>query len=393
MAAFSRSPFIRNRYHKISRRNFVKVRFLLVEVIKKILLGSIASGAPSTIIRSLDEKSYNDSVRKHIADRQHIYSEKFEYYDFPESYPPQFRRYGSFETKSIFLLKDVIASPDTGAIWLPEGVLLQESVGPLYRILGWGNALYDTCLPAKEAITDSEIVCCPPTGYYHWLLEVMPNLINAVKAYPDTKVLLPSGSPGYIREALALLFRDEFTSRLIVSDEPVRVMRIAMTQFEEYPGFVRSQDIDTLRIAFLSEDAALSEQTALSSHPSRIYISRSRTAKRSIGNEKDVEKALTEVGIEIVYLEELAFEQQVRLFTSADVIIAPHGAGLANLVWAEPSSRVLEIFPHGFFNDCYARLSISRSISYDYFNCAQDSNSHGVIDTSEIIAWLNLSQT
>ena len=376
------------------RRNVVKISFLLarlrvsiVRVFEKILLGPIAGNAPYSIIYSLDGSSYDDEVKNHIAEKKQIYSETFEYYEFPDSYPPQFRRYKSFERKSVYLLEDVITSPLTGAIWLPEGKILRESVGSLGRLMGWGNTLRDTCLPVEATSIESEIVCCPPTGYYHWLLEVMPNLINAMKVCPDASILLSVESPGYIKEALALLFGEEVTSRLILSDVPVPVTRIAMSQFEEHSGFVRLEDIEALRSAFLSADRTSRNRAG------RIYVSRSRTAGRRIGNEKDVERVLIREGVEIVHLEELAFAQQIELFNCADEIIAPHGAGLANLVWAKPLTRVLEIFPYRFFNDCYARLSLSRSLAYDNVSCIPDPASHGIIDEDMILAWLSIPRS
>lgn len=369
-----------------ARYIFISMRFSLEKIIKRLLLGSIAGGAPFTVIRSLDESYYDDIVKKHIIDRRQIYKHKIDYYNFPESYPLQFRRNKSFEQRFVFLLNDVIASPRTGAIWLPEGKMLQESVGSLGRVMGWGGSLQDTCLTAKKISTEDEIICCPPTGYYHWLLEVTPNLANAVNIYPNVRILLPTSVPGYIMEALELLLGSEFKSRLIISDVPVRIIKMVMPQIEAYSGFVRLEDIEILRKAFLCKG-----ETG-SNHNNRIYVSRSRATKRRIGNEKEVEKILSQNGIEIVYPEELTFTQQINLFANAKEIIAPHGAGLANLVWAKSSARVLEIFPHNFFNDCFARLSMSRSLSYDYFSCQADAKSNGKIEIQALIAKLNVKK-
>ncbi len=46
-----------------------------------------------------------------------------------------------------------------------------------------------------------------------------------------------------------------------------------------------------------------------------------------------------------VRTEALALAEQIALFSSADVIIAQHGAALANLIWARPTATVVEIFP------------------------------------------------
>jgi capsular polysaccharide biosynthesis protein len=65
----------------------------------------------------------------------------------------------------------------------------------------------------------------------------------------------------------------------------------------------------------------------------RIYISRNDASSRRIVNEADLIKELTP-------LAETDFPHQVRLFNKASVIIAPHGAGLTNCVFA-PSGAVI----------------------------------------------------
>ena len=37
--------------------------------------------------------------------------------------------------------------------------------------------------------------------------------------------------------------------------------------------------------------------------------------------------------------------EQILLFQSADFIIGPHGAGLANLLFCEPGTKVIELMP------------------------------------------------
>lgn len=48
-------------------------------------------------------------------------------------------------------------------------------------------------------------------------------------------------------------------------------------------------------------------------------------------------------GFEAVELEGFNFAEEMELFANADQIVAPHGAGLANVVYARPGSRVLEL--------------------------------------------------
>ena len=47
---------------------------------------------------------------------------------------------------------------------------------------------------------------------------------------------------------------------------------------------------------------------------------------------------------------------QIRTFANADVIVATHGAALANLTFATPGSTVIELFPVGCLLPDYWRL-------------------------------------
>jgi capsular polysaccharide biosynthesis protein len=56
---------------------------------------------------------------------------------------------------------------------------------------------------------------------------------------------------------------------------------------------------------------------------------------------------LAALGFESVLTERLSVHEQVEMFSQASVLVAPHGAGLANMVFARPGLTVLEIQPEG----------------------------------------------
>ena len=68
--------------------------------------------------------------------------------------------------------------------------------------------------------------------------------------------------------------------------------------------------------------------------------------RRSVPNLRDVAESLEECGeVTILQLEEMSLAEQVRAFEQADIIVAQHGAALANLVWCRPGTGVVEIDP------------------------------------------------
>jgi capsular polysaccharide biosynthesis protein len=96
----------------------------------------------------------------------------------------------------------------------------------------------------------------------------------------------------------------------------------------------------------------------------RIYIS--RKYGRIMSNEAELLPGLKDRGFEIVNLEEHSIAQQVKIFSQAEVITGPHGAGHANILWAKPGSCLFEVFHPAWKHPCYSILSSLIGASYHY---------------------------
>lgn len=68
-----------------------------------------------------------------------------------------------------------------------------------------------------------------------------------------------------------------------------------------------------------------------------------RARGRKVRNEADLRRMLAQRGFECVYPEEMDFAAQVRLFSRAKLVIGQHGAGLSNLLFMQPGTRLIEV--------------------------------------------------
>lgn len=93
--------------------------------------------------------------------------------------------------------------------------------------------------------------------------------------------------------------------------------------------------------------------------PSRIYLARKDSKNRVLENEDVIEKELCQdLGFVSVTLANMPLAIQVLLFTSATVVVAPHGAGLVNLLFRSPKNRlIVELQPTSYKNPCFAAIS------------------------------------
>jgi capsular polysaccharide biosynthesis protein len=98
----------------------------------------------------------------------------------------------------------------------------------------------------------------------------------------------------------------------------------------------------------------------------RIFISRRKGPRgelRIIQNESMLYDRLKAVGFVRYYLEDLSFSEQIELFYDAEAVVAAHGAGLANLIFAE-NITLVELHPAKMIIPTYYYLS--KSLGHQY---------------------------
>jgi hypothetical protein len=118
--------------------------------------------------------------------------------------------------------------------------------------------------------------------------------------------------------------------------------------------------------------------------PSHVwYNSNSGQERRSIANHEELYRSLRVdyVGCLNVMPEKFTFVRQFALFSLADIILAQHGAALANIIWARPSATVIEISPYTSEGDFF--FNLARCIGLRYHRVRQD-HEHSDVDIDEI---------
>ena len=99
----------------------------------------------------------------------------------------------------------------------------------------------------------------------------------------------------------------------------------------------------------------------------KIYLSRQNVGYRNIINEDDVIKLLKKYNYRILDLNNLEIKEQLNFFINADTIISPTGSSLANAIFCNPGTTILEIAPT--FNKEYEKnLSIRYAKLCSSFN-------------------------
>lgn len=193
-------------------------------------------------------------------------------------------------------------------------------------------------------------------NYFHWMFDVVPKLeILKQSNLSYDKIYINCINQPYQLETIERLGLD--LRKLMWGEEHLQAAKLVIPSLAGPCGVVPKWSCDFLRSTFLSTNAPYEKKK-------RIFISREFASTRRILNEKALFDALLPFGFEKVYLENLSIADQAALFASAELIVAPHGAGLTNLIFCDPGTKVIEIFNAQYLNSCFWMIGQQMHLEY-----------------------------
>jgi capsular polysaccharide biosynthesis protein len=210
-------------------------------------------------------------------------------------------------------------------------------------------------------------------NFYHWMLDILPSLHLCEKAgfklHDQDHVVVLNGSSSFQRATLEHLgFQPEQIIQMnrfspyISADElivPHYSNGMAMTMGDWVPRYLQSR--------FLSGEC----QSPV--NKKHLYLARAKDARngRSIGNEAQMIEFLENRGYLAVYPENYSITEQAALFAQAESIIAAHGAGLTNIAFCKPGTKVIELYGE-YMETCYWALSEICGLKYINHFCSKE---------------------
>ncbi|MFB9969707.1 DUF563 domain-containing protein [Pseudoroseomonas cervicalis] len=253
----------------------------------------------------------------------------------------------------LLLCRDV-AVDGAGLVWNAQG-----QVAPIYHRLLPPDL---PPLPEGPALAEAVLATETPRNFYHWFAEGLPALAWRLRPdAPQWPILYTPRIEGFLRATLDLL-----GDSLGAAPELRRV---------EAPLLVERAWISPRGMQFLYHGAYFADlyarlvaqalrQAAPGVTGPRLYLSRRDVPRRGIENEAELEEALRRLGFTVMTFQGVPLARQIRAFQEAEVVVSPHGAGLAHLVAARPGLKVFELMPAWLgtekLRSCYSRISAFR---------------------------------
>jgi capsular polysaccharide biosynthesis protein len=84
---------------------------------------------------------------------------------------------------------------------------------------------------------------------------------------------------------------------------------------------------------------------------------------------------------------------QILLFQSAEFVIGAHGAGLSNLLFCEPGTKVIELMPSVEFRSYFWFISQKLDLVYGLQFCANDYEDDITVDIDKLQALIRMVDT
>lgn len=199
-------------------------------------------------------------------------------------------------------------------------------------------------------------------NYYHWMMQCLPAIYSYTLADPAwrTVVLVPPYQ-GFQRESLELAGLD-FEVFHVEPHTCYNVPKIMICNYL-HGAMAYSPSPFSMPLFGRMRDAAL-ERHKSDRRAERIYVSRSDSPNRPLANEDALMSSLSRLGFEILISSQLSLCEQISAFASAEVIVAPHGAGLSNIVFCKPGCRIYELTPDHYVNSCFLNLAQTKGNEY-----------------------------
>jgi hypothetical protein len=230
-------------------------------------------------------------------------------------------------------------------------------------------------------------------NWYHWL--TMPGLGSFPPAVEPNEIFLcdrdvfacKTYAPNLLARVASLASALYPRSKISLEQGPLLIQELETCFIENHTPLVCDPvGLNKLRIAAHSLIANFHHR----SHSNLIYLRRGPNCRRPLLAEEKLENDLRKLGFTVIEAAELQLDQCISIFARARWVVAPHGAALANLIFASPGTRVLELLPGSLDKyGHYALMSAALDIQHNIWHRHGKSSDRFEIDQARMLAWLS----
>lgn len=223
-------------------------------------------------------------------------------------------------------------------------------------------------------------------NYYHWLIDVLPKILileDEIKKNKINNILVPNYEKRYQKESLSCFFKKNNTNFINLSQNKFLqfdnvIFCTNNSNFEFYNHhLLKKFKNKILKYIKLKKIKAKYDYK-------KIYIDRfdaNKNKDRFLANQKELKNKLKKEGFKFITLSDYSFFEQALIFNNAKLIVGLHGAGLANILFAKKSTKIIEL-TNSEWPDMYYKLSKCLNLNYKKVLCNKVHKNLNIIECS-----------
>ncbi|NHN46479.1 glycosyltransferase family 61 protein [Halostella sp. JP-L12] len=207
-------------------------------------------------------------------------------------------------------------------------------------------------------------------GYFHWTAETLTRLEGVERYRKETgnspPLIIGPNPTSFQLESLDLLGYSE-EDLIFWDSEYATVDKLILPTSRREADHRSWSALSTGWLRERMRSEAL-KRVSKNRFTSNVYITRNDASARQVVNEEAVMECLEKYGFERYTLSEMSVAETVALFSQADTIVAPHGAGLTDLIYSDEVS-VIELLRGNSNTRVYYSLSKQHGFWYGCLHC------------------------
>ena len=207
-------------------------------------------------------------------------------------------------------------------------------------------------------------------NYWHWTFEWLPRLFALKELMNSNRLLrnislinIGSSLNSFQQQWLNIMFGSSL--KVIHHSSPILCENLLWVT-PVFPAHHSKETLTKIRESIIHADLfneIKSQREALS----RIYILRGNARNgRHVVNEKEIIEGLQKLGFKAISMDGLSIYEQAFIFSSAEIVIGPHGSAFVNMVFCGNNCRILELFGPGYLSGHDYSLALCCGLDWDY---------------------------
>lgn len=200
-------------------------------------------------------------------------------------------------------------------------------------------------------------------NYYHWLLDDVPrlSLLHATGRYENSPILIDVNAAQWQITLLHRLGFEHSRLRAVDFSEPLGVNNLVVPSRLSKEMIAHPEAVRFIRNRLVPNADSLTPRPG-----KRIYLSRGeKTTARAMLNEGEVVEKFKRAGFLIIDTGRMTIDQQIDLFSDAEVIAGPGGAALTNTLFAPRDAKVISLSATNV--TCHTFTSISAALGQEFW--------------------------